>query len=558
MRVAMQNAESPGMSVHAGSLPHTLYDTGPKKRRVVGLVLLAVLLSLFLAFNRLPKLDTVEADLAAAASPKAECFQGFCFESDPDTSLLSRWWDFSLAYLRLVTVGMTFAFLVAGATEVFLFPDSRFQGFASRGVKGSLKGLLVGPAMNLCSACIVPVASAFRRRGAGIEATIAITQGSSTLNLPAMIMAAMVFSPLIGGSRIALSIVGAILIGPVVARLALGRGQPLLPESEAHYAHDEEGSTWGEVLRESLPQWVWASLRYLLRLGPIMVVAGFASGLAIQWISPDTVTAWLGDDLLGIGIAATLGILINVPLLFEIPLVAALLLAGMGTAPAATLLFAAAAGGPITFWGLAKVMPRKAIVSFGAAIWVVGVIGGMSVLGITTVTEGRDFGLRASYASPPQTEDSQSQWLYDSFIGTDWLFPLKPVPQQAITDSRRAAAANLYEGDYHWITLRLRGRMAIDGTGSDADGVGARVSLTATSPGGASATQVAEVRESMSGSGLDFGLGKAERVDSITVLWPSGVRQVLQDLESDQVITIEEPERQYHQPGKDRLAVSQP
>jgi uncharacterized membrane protein YraQ (UPF0718 family) len=222
--------------------------------------------------------------------------------------------------------------------------------------------------MNLCSACIVPVASAFRRRGAGIEATLAIAQGSSTLNLPAMIMAALVFTPLIGGSRIALSIVGAVLIGPIVARLVSGDQQAIYEQSEATHSHDDESSTWRQVLREGLPQWAWASARYLVRLGPIMVVAGFASGLAIQWISPDTVTAWLGDDLLGIAIAATLGILINVPLLFEIPLVAALLLAGMGTAPAATLLFAAAAGGPITFWGLAKVMPRKAIVSIGAAM----------------------------------------------------------------------------------------------------------------------------------------------------------------------------------------------
>ena len=230
-----------------------------------------------------------------------------------------------------------------------------------------------------------------------------------------------------------------------------------------------------------------------------MVVAGFASGLAIQWVSPDTVTAWLGDDLLGIGIAATLGVLINVPLLFEIPLVAALLLAGMGTAPAATLLFAAAAGGPITFWGLARVLPMRAILGFGAAIWVIGVLGGMAVLGITTVTEGRDFGLRAAYDSPPQTLDSQPQWLYDSFIGTDWLFPLKPMPEQATIATRRAAAENLYQGDHRWVTLRLRGRMAIDGTGSRADGVGARVSLTATSPLGASVTQVAEVQESTIG-----------------------------------------------------------
>ena len=212
--------------MHVANFPRTLYDTALRKRRVVGLVLLAALLALFLVFNRLPKLDTVEADLAASASPKTECFQGFCFESDPDSSLLSRWWDFSITYLRLVTVGMTFAFLVAGLTEVFLFPEAGFHGFASRGVRGSLKGLLVGPAMNLCSACIVPVATAFRRRGAGIEATLAIAQGSSTLNLPAMIMAAMVFTPLIGGSRIALSIVGAILIGPIVARLIRETSSP--------------------------------------------------------------------------------------------------------------------------------------------------------------------------------------------------------------------------------------------------------------------------------------------------------------------------------------------
>ena len=199
--------------------PNSMYDTGAKKRRIVGLVLLAILLTLFLVFNRVPKLDTVRADLAVATSPVAQCFQGFCIEGSPDSSLLSRWWDFSLTYLRLVSFGMIFAFLVAGTTEAFLFPKSSGWGFSATGVKGSLKGLLIGPAMNLCSACIVPVASAFRRRGSGVETTLAITQGSSTLNLPAIIMAAMVFAPLIGGARIGLSLVGALLIGPLVARV---------------------------------------------------------------------------------------------------------------------------------------------------------------------------------------------------------------------------------------------------------------------------------------------------------------------------------------------------
>ena len=379
--------------------PNSMYDSGPKKRRIVGLVLLAILLTLFLVFNRVPKLDTVRADLAVATSPVAECFQGFCIEGSPDSSLLSRWWDFSLTYLRLVSLGMAFAFLVAGTTEAFLFPKSSGWGLSGTGIKGSLKGLLIGPAMNLCSACIVPVASAFRRRGSGVETTLAITQGSSTLNLPALIMAAMVFAPLIGGARIGLSLVGAILIGPLVAKVVRGDDEAPYdgPPDPGPLEPDQIG--WNEALSEGFREWVRITASHVIRLAPVMVLAGFASGLAIQWISPQTVTTWLGDDVLGILIAATLGIAINVPLLFEIPLVAVLLLAGMGTAPASALLFTAAAGGPITFWGLAKVMPRKAIATFGASTWGLGAAGGLVVLALVSLGAGPDFGLRADYST---------------------------------------------------------------------------------------------------------------------------------------------------------------
>ena len=40
---------------------------------------------------------------------------------------------------------------------------------------------------------------------------------------------------------------------------------------------------------------------------------------------------------------------------------------------------------------------------------------------------------------------------------------------------------------------------------------------------------------------LSFGEGGAEVVESITVFWPSGVRQVLRNLQGDQVIPIEVP-----------------
>lgn len=94
----------------------------------------------------------------------------------------------------------------------------------------------------------------------------------------------------------------------------------------------------------------------------------------------------------------------------------------------------------------------------------------------------------------------------------------------------------------HWITLRLKGRMAIDGTGSNADGVGARVYLTA---GGQ--TQVQEVRAgssylSMDSIDLEFGLGSSEKVEKIEIIWPSGRTQIIDDIDANQVTNVTEPE----------------
>ena len=104
-------------------------------------------------------------------------------------------------------------------------------------------------------------------------------------------------------------------------------------------------------------------------------------------------------------------------------------------------------------------------------------------------------------------------------------------------------------GDNHWISLRLKGRMAIDGTGSNADGVGARVYLKTTPVG--QTEPLIQVQEVLAGSSylsmdsidLEFGIGAATVVEEITILWPSGRRQVLNDVSVDQVIGITEPNR---------------
>ena len=213
--------------------------TATGKRRVIGAVLLLALLVPFFALNRLPKLDTVRADLALALAPTAECFQGFCIEREPESTFVQRWWRFSLTYLQLVAAGMVFAFLAGGIAETFLMPPPGTAATGPPRLLGGrwgriLKGLGMGPVVNLCSACVVPVSSAMHRRGLGIEGSLALVHGSATLNVPSLLMIAVVFSPLLGASRLALGLTAAFLLGPLVlwvARTAAGAASILLRNS---------------------------------------------------------------------------------------------------------------------------------------------------------------------------------------------------------------------------------------------------------------------------------------------------------------------------------------
>ena len=86
----------------------------------------------------------------------------------------------------------------------------------------------------------------------------------------------------------------------------------------------------------------------------------------------------------------------------------------------------------------------------------------------------------------------------------------------------------------HWLMLRLVG------TKSNRDGIGAQVELVA---GG-----MKQRTQRVAGSGylsqddwrLHFGLGANARADRITINWPSGVRQLLENVPGDQVLTVTE------------------
>ena len=94
---------------------------------------------------------------------------------------------------------------------------------------------------------------------------------------------------------------------------------------------------------------------------------------------------------------------------------------------------------------------------------------------------------------------------------------------------------NVTQNTNHWISLQLRG------TKSNRMAIGAQIRLTAED----GSKQYSEVTTSVgyassSDERVHFGLGASKTAKEIEIRWPSGIRQVLENVEADRVVSIEE------------------
>jgi hypothetical protein len=86
-------------------------------------------------------------------------------------------------------------------------------------------------------------------------------------------------------------------------------------------------------------------------------------------------------------------------------------------------------------------------------------------------------------------------------------------------------------GQAHWLGITLHG------TKSNRDGFGARVQVN----GQVRFATAAGSYLSSNDKRLHFGLGSAEKAD-IEILWPSGIHQVLKEVNTNEFISIVEPQ----------------
>jgi enediyne biosynthesis protein E4 len=89
----------------------------------------------------------------------------------------------------------------------------------------------------------------------------------------------------------------------------------------------------------------------------------------------------------------------------------------------------------------------------------------------------------------------------------------------------------------HWIILKLRG------VKSNRDGLGTRVKITTALGSQYNEATTAVGYNSSSDKRVHFGLGSATVVDKIELAWPSGIKQVLTNVNADQILEITESAR---------------
>jgi hypothetical protein len=88
----------------------------------------------------------------------------------------------------------------------------------------------------------------------------------------------------------------------------------------------------------------------------------------------------------------------------------------------------------------------------------------------------------------------------------------------------------------HWLGI------ALTGTQSNRDGIGARIKVTSKTVGAQYNHKTTSVCYASSSDGpVHFGLGPDQRADTVEIHWPSGEVQKLENVEVDQILKVTEP-----------------
>ena len=318
---------------------------------LVALVVVAIA-GAFWTGSRYPALD--EKALMAGAVDYQPLGYDEVLVIESDDSFARQVFATTVNWLDTNKKGMTFGVVFAAAilTLLSLVTVGGLRGGASN----SLFGLVLGAPLGVCVNCAAPIAQGLHRGGLREETTLAALVSSPTLNVVVLTMLLSLFPPYVAVLKIGATVLFVLVAIPLLVRILGGAGVagPAGPDASTFGgalpavglgANAGLVESWSEALRWTARA-LGANLWYIVRMTvPLMFLAGLLGGVLITLVPWQTLTALPGILGMGFGrpgaivVAAVIGILLPVPITFDVAIVAALMAAGLSVGMATALLF---------------------------------------------------------------------------------------------------------------------------------------------------------------------------------------------------------------------------
>lgn len=285
--------------------------------------------------------------------------------------------DYSVAYFKAIWIALAAALLVAAAAEA-LVPRRLLLGLlAGRGAAGGLLGSLVAVPVMMCTCCASPITVSLRRSGVPVASALAFWVGNPALNPAVIVFAAFVLPWQWAVLRAVAGVVLVLVTVTVVARVA--KPGPAGPAETARL-REALADPGPRGVPDALVRYGRALGRLSVTLLPEYLVIVVLLGGFRGWLFPVAHGAlgWWGP--LAVVLFAIAGTLFVIPTAGEIPIVQALLKAGVGVAPAGALLITLPA---VSLPSLAMVwrsFPARVTITLAASVAVIGILTAIAAL----------------------------------------------------------------------------------------------------------------------------------------------------------------------------------
>ncbi|CAI1744714.1 Predicted permease [Serratia entomophila] len=294
--------------------------------------------------------------------------------ADADSSPWLAAWHYALIYFSAVWKAAVLGVLLGSLVQVLIPRDWLLRTLGHPRFSGTLLGTLIALPGMMCTCCAAPVAAGLRRQSVSSGAALAFWLSNPVLNPATLIFMGFVLGWSFAAIRLVAGVVMVLGIAWLVQRVTANDPQPAALQQAAIPPVKTED-------RPFLGRWLKALWALFWSTIPIYVLAVLALGAARVWLFPHADGA-VDNSLLWIIGLAIVGCLFVIPTAAEIPIVQAMMLAGMGAGPALALLMTLPAVSLPSLLMLNKVFSARALCLTAALVALCGVATGVLGMGL--------------------------------------------------------------------------------------------------------------------------------------------------------------------------------